>query len=117
MKYPKSNPVRDKSYLRRVAGLPCAHCGIEGYSQAAHADEGKGMGIKSSDHTAFPLCGPHPPPSNHGLPQNVASIWAPGCHWAIGSSGYYSREERRALEQKYGKQTRELLQVAEPAIE
>lgn len=113
MKYPKSNPVRDKSYLRRVAGLPCAHCGIEGYSQAAHADEGKGMGIKSSDHTAMPLCGPHPP-SYRGLSQSIS---LPGCHWLIGTSGLYTKEDRRALEQKYGKQTRELLQVAEPAIE
>lgn len=116
MKHPKSKPVRDKSYLRRVAQLPCAHCGIEGYSQAAHADEGKGMGIKSSDCTAFPLCGPHPR-RDFSVSLGVYEGWSPGCHWAIGSSGYYSREERRALEQKYGKQTRELLQVAEPEIE
>ena len=57
---PKESPVRSDEYLRLVAAMPCAMCGIEGYSQAAHADEGKGMGIKSDDRTCFPLCAPRP---------------------------------------------------------
>lgn len=89
---PKDEPVRSEVYLRAVASLPCWLCGIVGHSQAAHADEGKGMGIKSSDTTAAPLCGPH-----DGLP---------GCHYLVGTSGTYTREERRALERQAGQDTR-----------
>ena len=96
--YPKAKALRDKTYLRWVASLACAHCGIQGYSQAAHADEGKGMGIKSSDDTCYPACGPH----------YVRGLVIPGCHWEIGTSGHLSREERRELETKYAEQTRSL---------
>jgi hypothetical protein len=89
---PKAQPVRDEEYRRWVASLACAHCGIEGYSQCAHGDEGKGMSIKSSDDTCYPACGPRPS--------------EPGCHWLIGTSGTLGREERRDLEAKYGAQTR-----------
>lgn len=46
-------------HRRNVASLACISCGIEGYSQAAHANNskfGKGRGIKSSDLATFPLC-------------------------------------------------------------
>ena len=43
---PKAAPVRSEAYRRAVATLPCAICGVHGYSQAAHGSEGKGMGIK-----------------------------------------------------------------------
>lgn len=46
-------------HLRNVASLPCARCGIEGYSQAAHSNQsifGKGRGLKASDIATFPLC-------------------------------------------------------------
>lgn len=92
---PKGKPLRDANYLRRVAALPCAHCGIEGFSQAAHGDQGKGMAIKSSDDTAYPACGPRP--------------GEPGCHYLIGTSGTFTRDERRALEQRYAAATRQLL--------
>ena len=95
---PKSEPIRDESYLRLVASLPCAHCGWVGATQAAHADEGKGMGIKSSDDTAFPLCGPHWSPASRRM--------ISGCHAEIGSEGRYSREDRRELERRYGRETR-----------
>lgn len=57
----KDKPIRSPKYLREVATLPCANCGREGYSQAAHANQGKGMAMKTSDNTAAPLCtvGPH----------------------------------------------------------
>ena len=43
----KAAPVRSQDYRRAVASLPCAYCGIEGYSQAAHLPpEAKGMGLK-----------------------------------------------------------------------
>jgi hypothetical protein len=95
MKFAKARPWRSEAYRRRVASLPCAHCGIEGRSQAAHGDAGKGMGLKACDSTCYPLCGPVP--------------GDPGCHWLIGTSGSYSREERRELEAKYAEMTRNTL--------
>ncbi len=93
--YPKSRPVRDESYRRLVAALDCAHCGRPGPSQAAHADFGKGLGMKSSDETCFPLCADSP--------------GRQGCHSIIGASGMFKREHRRTLEAKYAAQTRERL--------
>lgn len=89
---PKAVYVRSESYRRRVATLPCAHCGRPGPSQAAHADEGKGLGIKASDDTCYPLC--------------ADATGRRGCHTLIGASGLFSREQRRYLEQKYAEQTR-----------
>lgn len=92
---PKTKYVRSEAYRRRVAELPCAHCGKPGPSQCAHADEGKGLGIKSSDESCFPLC--------------ADSVGRRGCHSLIGASGMFSREQRRYLESKYAEQTRRLL--------
>lgn len=90
---PKLEPVRDESYRRRVAALDCIHCGVAGRSQAAHSDsDGKGMGLKACDLTCYPLCGPVP--------------GDPGCHWLIGTSGRFTKEERRALEHKYASETK-----------
>ena len=47
----KAAPVRSEPYRRAVATLPCAICGVHGYSQAAHANQGKGMGMKACDLT------------------------------------------------------------------
>ena len=95
---PKQTYVRDGGYLRWVASLPCAHCGVEGRSQAAHSDDngagGKGMGIKASDDTAYPACAPVP--------------GDPGCHARIGSSGLWPKETRRAMEAEYAARTRAL---------
>ncbi len=54
--HPKDKPIRSPKYLREVATLPCANCGRVGFTQAAHANQGKGMGLKTSDNTAVPLC-------------------------------------------------------------
>ena len=51
----KAKPVRSEAYRRYVASQPCMACGIEGYSQCAHANGG-GMGTKASDLDTFPLC-------------------------------------------------------------
>ena len=95
---PKQKYVRDGEYLRWVASLPCAHCRIEGRSQAAHSDDngagGKGMGIKASDDTAYPACAPTP--------------GDPGCHARIGSSGLWPKETRRVMEAEYAARTRAL---------
>lgn len=93
--FPKSNPVRDEGYRRLVAALDCAHCGRPGPSQAAHGDEGKGMGIKASDLTCFPLCADSP--------------GRQGCHSIIGASGMFRKEHRRTLEAKYAEATRKAL--------
>lgn len=55
----KSIPAHELAYYRRVAALPCANCGIWGYSQAAHSNryqDGKGRGIKADYRATFPLC-------------------------------------------------------------
>ena len=52
----KAAPVRSEAYRRAVASLPCAHCGIEGYSQHAHENDGKGARMKVDDRRAMPLC-------------------------------------------------------------
>ena len=42
----KDAPVRSEAYRRIVAAMPCIHCGIAGHSQHAHANAGKGKGMK-----------------------------------------------------------------------
>jgi hypothetical protein len=96
---PKAILLRDENYRRAVAILPCFNCGIEDYSQAAHADEGKGLGIKSSDETCYPLCADRP--------------GVVGCHTLIGASGTYSREARREFEKQAAVWTRVKLGAAQ----
>ena len=38
---PKEEIVRSEPYRRLVAALPCAFCGILGYSQHAHENDGR----------------------------------------------------------------------------
>jgi hypothetical protein len=55
----KSVPAHENAHYRRVAALPCAECGIEGWSQVAHSNrrqDGKGLGIKAHYLATFPLC-------------------------------------------------------------
>lgn len=55
--------IRSEPYRRYVASLPCIHCGMEGYSQCAHANSGvfgKSMGMKAHDLFTFPLCADAP---------------------------------------------------------
>lgn len=52
----KEAPAQSEPYRRLVAALPCAHCGIQGYSQHAHLNLGKGLALKTDDRTGFPLC-------------------------------------------------------------
>jgi len=89
---PKPNPLRSEPYRRLVAALDCIVCGIEGYSQAAHSDMGKGAHIKSDDRTCYPACAPR-----------VGNI---GCHALIGSTGTYTRDARRVLEADFAARTR-----------
>ena len=80
----KAAPVRSEAYRRAVASLPCAICKLPGHSQAAHANTGKGMGLKACDLTCFPACGPRP-----GMQ---------GCHAALDQGALFSKAVRRALE-------------------
>lgn len=52
----KENVCESEPYRRLVAQLPCLWCGIEGYSQHAHLNLGKGLSFKTDDRTGFPLC-------------------------------------------------------------
>jgi len=54
--YLKRETHRSEAWRRAVAALPCAWCMKEGPSQAAHRNEGKGMGLKAPDCWTFPLC-------------------------------------------------------------
>jgi hypothetical protein len=89
----KTPIFRSEEYRRLVSEMDCAHCGKWGPSQAAHADEGKGMALKADDRTCFPLC-----PDSPGYR---------GCHTLIGATGKVSREQRRAYEKTYAAATRE----------
>jgi hypothetical protein len=56
MKFPKEQRFRSGPYLRLVASLPCALCGIQGSSQAAHPNANKAKALKACDLLTFPLC-------------------------------------------------------------
>jgi hypothetical protein len=83
----KSKPIRSESYRRFVASQPCFACGIEGYSQAAHPNQGRGLGQKASDLDCFPLCAARP---GHM-----------GCHQMHDLLMDMTRAERREAEGKY----------------
>lgn len=100
----KENPLHSATYQARVRKLACARCGIEGFTQFCHSDEGKGMGMKTDDRRGWPGCGPH---LENG-------VMVPGCHWLIGTSGQIPRAERRELEAAYSQQTRaEILRLGQ----
>lgn len=80
----KDEPIRSKAYLRLVAQLPCKHCGIWGYSQAAHANTGKGMALKACDLQTFPLCADRPGQR--------------GCHSQFDQGALFGKEARRLIE-------------------
>ena len=88
----KECALQHEGYMRLVRALPCAGCGVEGFTQFCHADEGKGLGIKSDCRLGWPGCGPRPGVN--------------GCHFDVGSSGFLGREGRRKFEAQAGKQTR-----------
>jgi len=86
MNFAKSRPVRSESYRRFVASHPCLSCGIEGWSQCAHANGG-GMGTKACDLETFPLCATRP---GHM-----------GCHLAFDLCLDMSKQQRRELTAVY----------------
>ena len=95
---PKGRFLRSETYRRWVAALDCAHCGIADQSNACHADQGKGMSLKTCDSTVWPGC--------------VTRPGRVGCHDTIGATGQIAREARRDLEAEYGRATREAARAA-----
>ena len=79
---PKPKTFRYPTLRELVAKLPCMKCGRHGRTQAAHANQGKGQAIKSSDATIFAACDE--------------------CHADIDQPGPRAmpKEERRALEER-----------------
>lgn len=93
--YPKApKPVRSEPYRRLVASLPCIRCGMEGASQAAHANSGgKAKGAKNCDLTCFPLC----------------HVGANGCHAAWDQYKCGGRDAQAELEPIYADATQTVL--------
>ena len=94
---PKAAPVRSEAYRRAVASLPCAICGLYGYSQCAHSNSGKGAGIKASDLDSFPLCTVHP-----GADGRLVQ----GCHENFDQGALFTKAARRELEPVWAADTR-----------
>lgn len=88
----KENAIQHEGYMALVRKLPCMRCGIVGFTQFCHADSGKGMAIKTDCRRGWPGCGPRP--------------LTPGCHWIVGMTATYTKEQATALENEYGARTR-----------
>lgn len=75
--YAKEPTFRSEAWRRAVAELPCSCCNRPGPSQAAHRNEGKGMGVKAPDCWTFPLC--------------------PTCHMEFDQGKTFTKQDRREL--------------------
>lgn len=75
---PKPTTFRSEKLRRAVASLPCMDCGLEGSTQAAHSNQGKGMAKKASDARVMALCIKH--------------------HSALDQGGTMNKLDRRAYE-------------------
>jgi len=92
----KDKPVENKSYLRLVAARPCINCGIQGHSQAAHENAGKGKSMKTDDRRTFPLC----------------TVAANGCHEAFDQYRLFSgRAAHVTMGATWSKETREAIRA------
>lgn len=89
----KNAPIQHERYMRLVRELPCGFCGVEGYTQFCHGDQGKGMAIKADVRTGWPGCGPR--------------TGVPGCHHLIGTAGTFDKDERRQVEELLARRTRD----------
>lgn len=77
MMFPKIKPWRSEKHRRNVAGLHCINCGVQGRTQAAHANFNKGMGTKACDSQLMALCVDcHRFHDSGGLFTNKAERWA-----------------------------------------
>lgn len=76
----RKGPPRDEAYRAWIRTLPCAGCGIEGRSEAAHTGQDGGISMKASDYSCVPLCA--------------------DCHTQ--APGAYHRVGKRAFEREHG---------------
>ena len=83
---PKQPASQCEAYMAAVRRLPCYRCGTAAPSQCCHADEGKGLGIKTDVRRSWPGCAE--------------------CHYFVGSTGKLGKEGRRAFETEAGAETR-----------
>lgn len=90
---PKEDLLQHQGYMRLVRTFPCERCGRAGPSEFAHADQGKGSGIKSDCREGTSLCGYRSPED-------------PGCHWLVGTKRIYPKQQRRELERGWAANTR-----------
>lgn len=95
----KENPLQHAGYMAAVRDLGyCMLCRRSCRPQFCHADMGKGERIKTDVRRGWPGCGP--------------GDWGNGCHWLVGTSGQYPKDERRALEADLGRRTQEAVKAA-----
>lgn len=92
----KETPLRSKPYRRTVTTLPCKLCGVEGHSQAAHPNTGKGVGLKTDDRRCFPLCADRP--------------GVRGCHSQFDQGAMFDKATRQQLEADWGVDTRRTIE-------
>lgn len=88
---PKAALVRSEPYRRLIASLPCIACGIEGFTQHAHGNNGKGMALKTCDLFSFPLCADRPGER--------------GCHAKLDQGSLFQKAVRRIVELEWARRT------------
>lgn len=89
----KENALQHTGYMAAVRDLGyCMLCRRACRPQFCHRDQGKGERIKTDVREGWPGCAE--------------------CHWLVGTSGQYQKEERRALELDLGRRTREAVKAA-----
>ena len=86
---PKECVCKSATYENLVRAMSCIRCGKPPRSQFCHTDEGKGLGIKTDVRRGWPGCAE--------------------CHYEVGTSGTIPREQKRELEARYAKQTRDAI--------
>lgn len=93
---PKAVILSSPTYERNARKyLTCRHCGKKPlFPQFCHRDETKAGTRKTDVREGWVGCGPD------------LNTSEPGCHWLIGTSGTFSKADRRAMDLQYGKSTR-----------
>lgn len=94
MMFPKTPRVLDEPYRRLVASLPCAECGIEGRSQAAHPPILAGA-MKADDDLCVPLC--------------ADGMYWRGCHYKADQSMLGTREQIKEMFVQWDIETKQKL--------
>jgi hypothetical protein len=95
----KECPLQHAGYMAAVRALGyCMLCRRSCRPQFCHADQGKGERMKTDVRRGWPGCGP--------------GDWGNGCHWLVGTSGQYEKEQRRQLEADLAWRTREAIKAA-----